>query len=661
MEKRQAPELIYKDGIPQGYRVGIGINGAYGICPFCGKAYTKEDIKNPEIINFEHVYPRFAIKNALGMVNRNSKDKPKKEGEKENKKSPKIEANFKVASCKECNSNGKELEDTIVKLIRSVNTGGQLKPEQAEKVVRYCEKTSVFLRYLMDWENVPSKKQKTKRAKYKVVRIRPDSIKKYTLSYDNYDDFALFVKGLCFAYQEFNTYKQFKHFMTVSEALDDGPSSITIVLHNETLAYVKYKLFDMDYCYTVNVLPFDKAIPWKLPERTRWDLKFNYFLGNLPAFNSGIDVEENPRANPMLKKRLSLGEDYRSGIDDDIIFNQNGILYVYQNGIKCKLEDAEPYVNYFLNETGIEKLPNFSERTIQGAFFCNSNKLTTLDGAPKRVNNTFSCANNKLITLKNAPEYVKWFDCHNNLLTNLEWGHPGYVGGPFNCKHNKLISLEGAPEHIGGWFACQFNKLTTLHGAPKQIKGGFGCSNNELISLKGAPERVWGFGCSDNKLTTLEGGPKYVKGNFWCYRNKLVTLEGAPEHVEGFFDCRRNKLTTLNGAPKRVDGDFICHNNKLTSLAGAPRSVGGVFVFDAKHLHSLDGLPKARKYVIWDCDHKEFNSADELRAWFAEYKKQRDGKKSIVTGLRAGAKRVVAASAAQETKRKTKPSNQNEK
>ena len=91
MEKRQAPQMYKKynsNGIlvQHGYRVGIGINGAYGICPFCGKAYTEEDIENPEIINFEHVYPRFAIKNALGMVNRNSKDKRKERSKKAEEK-----------------------------------------------------------------------------------------------------------------------------------------------------------------------------------------------------------------------------------------------------------------------------------------------------------------------------------------------------------------------------------------------------------------------------------------------------------------------------------------------------------------------------------------------------------------------------------------------
>ena len=70
MENREAPQMVYKIGRPQGYRVGIGIGGAYGVCPFCGKAYTEEDMKDSEIINFEHVYPRFAIKDAIKLVNR---------------------------------------------------------------------------------------------------------------------------------------------------------------------------------------------------------------------------------------------------------------------------------------------------------------------------------------------------------------------------------------------------------------------------------------------------------------------------------------------------------------------------------------------------------------------------------------------------------------
>ncbi len=36
---------------------------------------------------------------------------------------------------------------------------------------------------------------------------------------------------------------------------------------------------------------------------------------------------------------------------------------------------------------------------------------------------------------------------------------------------NKLTSLEGAPKEVGGDFVCSKNKLTSLEGAPKEVGG----------------------------------------------------------------------------------------------------------------------------------------------------------------------------------------------
>ena len=95
------------------------------------------------------------------------------------------------------------------------------------------------------------------------------------------------------------------------------------------------------------------------------------------------------------------------------------------------------------------------------------------------------------------------------------------VSGSFYCHSNRLTSLEGAPKHVGGNFFCSDNRLTSLEGAPANVGGDFWCDNNRLTSLEGAPANVGGdFFCTNNKLTSLEGAPVDVGGSFWCRDNK---------------------------------------------------------------------------------------------------------------------------------------------
>ena len=153
-------------------------------------------------------------------------------------------------------------------------------------------------------------------------------------------------------------------------------------------------------------------------------------------------------------------------------------------------------------------------------------------------------------------------NCRNNNLTTLK-GAPQKVDGNFICSDNKLTTLKGAPQEIGDSFDCTDNNLTTLEGAPQKVGRSFICSNNKLTTLKGAPQKVGrDFICSDNKLTTLKGAPQEIGDSFNCTGNNLTTLEGAPQKVSGYFDCSRNSLTTLKGAPQEIGEFFNCMMNK---------------------------------------------------------------------------------------------------
>ena len=97
------------------------------------------------------------------------------------------------------------------------------------------------------------------------------------------------------------------------------------------------------------------------------------------------------------------------------------------------------------------------------------------------------------------------------------------VSGYFYCDGNKLTSLEGAPSSVGGDFYCNNNKLTSLEGAPSSVGGDFYCNKNKLTSLQGAPSSVGGdFYCYDNELTSLEGAPNSVGGDFYCRYNRVT-------------------------------------------------------------------------------------------------------------------------------------------
>src|SRR5574344_1156209 len=65
----------------------------------------------------------------------------------------------------------------------------------------------------------------------------------------------------------------------------------------------------------------------------------------------------------------------------------------------------------------------------------------------------------------------------NKYLTKIPFKFRN-VSGSFWCNSNPLTSLEGAPNSVGGGFYCSDNQLTSLEGAPNSVGGVFNCSNN---------------------------------------------------------------------------------------------------------------------------------------------------------------------------------------
>jgi len=134
------------------------------------------------------------------------------------------------------------------------------------------------------------------------------------------------------------------------------------------------------------------------------------------------------------------------------------------------------------------------------------------------------------------------YDWERGDLKDFEGVKFGKVSGNFDCSLNKLTSLAGAPKVVDENFYCRDNKLTSLAGAPQEVGEGFYCEDNNLTSLVGAPQKVrGGFDCFGNKLTSLVGAPQEVGEGFYCDAFKLkegewnyrgwfkVMGEGTPE------------------------------------------------------------------------------------------------------------------------------------
>ena len=111
------------------------------------------------------------------------------------------------------------------------------------------------------------------------------------------------------------------------------------------------------------------------------------------------------------------------------------------------------------------------------------------------------------------------------------------VNGSFDIGHNRLKSLKGSPKHVDESFICSFNLLTSLEHCPSIINGNFLCAENNLPSLNYGPKHVVGtFMVSNNKnLKSLIGGPESVSGDYLCSGCDIRNFEGFPEFYEGVF------------------------------------------------------------------------------------------------------------------------------
>ena len=301
-------------------------------------------------------------------------------------------------------------------------------------------------------------------------------------------------------------------------------------------------------------------------------------MKNLKEYiNEGLaDWGEDNTLNKKISKQTT-----KSAIKKEIIdwVITNSVGRMFKNRFTFDFDTTPITVNYDGNialTPYVDSLTNglFQWGEINGSFEVKYNKkITSLEGAPKKVRHDFSCR-----------------DCSS--LESLEGG-PFKVGRNYVCSCCKsLKTLKGCPEEIGERFHCDgCTGITTLEGSPKKIGMSFRCTEcTSLKSLKGCPEEISSiFDCTDcHNLTSLKYGPKKASG-YYCDGTNIESLENAPDMMkEGVFSCKNcTKLKSLKGCPSML----------------AVLNIGG-----CKSLKSLEGLPETNSCKIFASDINIFDN-----------------------------------------------------
>jgi hypothetical protein len=160
----------------------------------------------------------------------------------------------------------------------------------------------------------------------------------------------------------------------------------------------------------------------------------------------------------------------------------------------------------------LKDLPDYKEIIDDVSISCGFQKLTSLEGSPKKVTTSFECEHNYLTSLQYGPEYVQnEFHCNNNELTSLEYG-PAFVGRSYWAQNNEMTSLRGAPRKITATFDCSFNPLQNMIGGPDEV-AYLRCgtrNTSDVHFLEGAPRIIREIRIRSDGEVSLSSLHKYV-------------------------------------------------------------------------------------------------------------------------------------------------------
>ena len=78
----------------------------------------------------------------------------------------------------------------------------------------------------------------------------------------------------------------------------------------------------------------------------------------------------------------------------------------------------------YLNDLHLTELFDLSDVEVKGDFWCCSNNLTNLEGAPQTVRGSFYCYENNLTSLKGIPKIIgdtKWEKIYDDVDETIIW------------------------------------------------------------------------------------------------------------------------------------------------------------------------------------------------------------------------------------------------
>lgn len=131
----------------------------------------------------------------------------------------------------------------------------------------------------------------------------------------------------------------------------------------------------------------------------------------------------------------------------------------------------------------------------------------------------------------------------------------GIIKGDFYCNSNRLISLKGAPYEVKGTFNCGDNQLTNLDYCPKIIGNILNIYLNPIATLKGFDSQIGGeflHSCPEqNPVKILE-----LKDYYKTYKNigiMKVSLSGKElKSILEYLDLKEEIAEKKEGDSKRL-------------------------------------------------------------------------------------------------------------
>ena len=239
--------------------------------------------------------------------------------------------------------------------------------------------------------------------------------------------------------------------------------------------------------------------------------------------------------------------------------------------------DLDSLYELYLNDMGLESLPDLT---------------------PAFDLSTFECRNNRLRSLPPLPEGIWQMDVSNNRLETLAMSA---LPSSLNIRNNRLQSLPGL-EGVN-FLDCSENQLEALPALPEYLFS-LVCDNNLIESIPTIPPYMQTLQIRNNLLTQLPEIPESLL-NLIVSGNQLRSLPVlSKNHVVQELDVSNNLLTEMPDLSVLTNLHFIhLSNNFLTQTPFIPENYLFVAHLDGNYF-SGDDCDEIQR--LYDLDLKGF-------------------------------------------------------